>query len=116
MCGIAGFAGPPGENLPGVATRMLDTIAHRGPDDSGIFEEPRLGVALGHRRLSILDLSPAGKQLMASADPRWVIAFNGKIYNHLALRRELEAGATRVRVDWRGHSDTETLLSCFEHW
>jgi len=95
---------------------MLDTIAHRGPDDSGIFEEPRLGIALGHRRLSILDLSAAGKQPMSSAEGRWVIVFNGEIYNHLALRRALETSSTRGRVDWRGHSDTETLLSCFEHW
>ena len=116
MCGIAGFAGPPGGHLRGVAACMLDTIAHRGPDDSGIFEEARLGIALGHRRLSILDLSAAGKQPMSSADGRWVIVFNGEIYNHLALRRELETSSTRDRVDWRGHSDTETLLSCVEHW
>ena len=116
MCGIAGFAGPPRADLPSIATRMLAAIAHRGPDDAGIFEEPQFGLALGHRRLSILDLSLAGRQPMASAGGRWVIVFNGEIYNHLALRRELEADGTVGPMPWRGHSDTETLLSCFERW
>jgi len=116
MCGIAGFAGPPGADLPGIAMRMLAAIAHRGPDDAGVFEEPQLGLALGHRRLSILDLSPAGRQPMSSAGGRWVIVFNGEIYNHLALRRELEADSSVGQTPWRGHSDTETLLACFERW
>jgi len=116
MCGIAGFAGPLGADLPSIATRMLAAIAHRGPDDAGVFEEPQVGLALGHRRLSILDLSPAGRQPMSSAGGRWVIVFNGEIYNHLALRRELEADGAVGTVPWRGHSDTETLLSCFERW
>jgi len=99
---------------------MANAIAHRGPDDSGAWADAQAGIALGHRRLSIVDLSPAGHQPMASASGRFVMAFNGEIYNHLELRRELEGMDPRLREDdgnkWRGHSDTETLLAGFEHW
>lgn len=97
---------------------MARTIAHRGPDDSGLWVDEAAGVALGHRRLSILDLSPAGHQPMVSASGRYVIAFNGEIYNHLELRADLEktnAGGTAAMA-WRGHSDTETLLAAIEAW
>jgi asparagine synthase (glutamine-hydrolysing) len=94
---------------------MADAIAHRGPDDAGLWCEPAAGLALAHRRLAILDLSPAGHQPMASATGRFVIAFNGEIYNHLSLRRELEA-AGLLQQPWRGHSDTETLLAAIEAW
>lgn len=90
--------------------RMGEAIAHRGPDDSGVWLDADAGIGLSHRRLSILDLSPAGHQPMASASGRYVIAFNGEIYNHLGLRRQLDDPA------WRGHSDTETLLAGFESW
>jgi asparagine synthase (glutamine-hydrolysing) len=92
---------------------MADQIAHRGPDDVGVWYDPQCGIGLGHRRLSILDLSPAGHQPMHSPSGRYVIAFNGEIYNHQHLRREL-AGAGCS--DWHGHSDTETLLSGFDVW
>ena len=94
---------------------MADAIAHRGPDDAGVWCDPAAGLALAHRRLAILDLSPAGHQPMASATGRYVIAFNGEIYNHQALRRELE-GAGLLQRPWRGHSDTETLLAAIEAW
>ena len=104
-----------------VATGMAKAIAHRGPDDAGAWADVSCGIALGHQRLSIVDLSPAGRQPMVSCRGRYVIAFNGEIYNHLALREELENIASRVSheingLHWRGHSDTETLLSGFEAW
>ncbi len=93
---------------------MSDTLAHRGPDDTGAWVDPAAGLALGHRRLAVLDLSPAGHQPMHSASGRFVIAFNGEIYNHADLRGQLQSrGAASA---WRGHSDTETLLAGFEHW
>ncbi|GAB4130543.1 MAG: asparagine synthase (glutamine-hydrolyzing) [Rhodothalassiaceae bacterium] len=93
---------------------MTDAIRHRGPDDAGHWLDADAGIALGHRRLSILDLSPAGHQPMVSASGRHVIVFNGEIYNHRDLRRELEAlGAA---AQWRGHSDTEVLLAALDHW
>ncbi|MDZ4326219.1 MAG: hypothetical protein U1A73_14585 [Pseudomonas sp.] len=107
-----GAAAPDG--LEAVATRMAQAITHRGPDDAGAWADASCGVAFGHRRLSIVDLSPAGHQPMVSGGGRYVIAFNGEIYNHLSLRDELQAvGAAPA---WRGHSDTETLLAGFEAW
>ncbi len=111
MCGIAGFLTLIKTDNPfAIATRMADAIVHRGPDDAGAWVDEAAGVALAHRRLSVLDLSPAGHQPMVSASGRYVIAFNGEIYNHLDLRRQLGDRA------WRGHSDTETLLAGFEIW
>ena len=92
------------------ARRMADSLAHRGPDDIGVWVNEAAGVALAHRRLSILDLSPAGHQPMTSDCGRYVIVFNGEIYNHLDLRKELR------RETWKGHSDTETLLAAFQAW
>lgn len=111
MCGLAGFLGGDSNKVEAEALlrRMSDTLVHRGPNDSGIWGDSELGIGLAHRRLSIVDLSPAGHQPMASSGNRYVIAFNGEIYNHLDLRRDL--GST-----WRGHSDTETLLAGFEAW
>lgn len=115
MCGLAGFLGAhAGEGAAALAQAMADAIRHRGPDDAGVWTDDEAGIALAHRRLSILDLSPTGHQPMLSASGRWVIVYNGEIYNHEALRRELErAGAA---PQWRGHSDTETLLACIEAW
>ncbi len=112
MCGFAGFLSAAGldRGSGAVAQRMADRVAHRGPDDSGVWLDPEGGLALAHRRLSIIDLSPAGAQPMRSASGRYVIAFNGEIYDHLALRREVGSH------DWRGHSDTETLLAAIERW
>lgn len=91
---------------------MTDAIVLRGPDDSGAWVDAGRGVALGHRRLSILDLSPLGHQPMTSADGRFVIVFNGEIYNFQQLRAELETQGH----SWRGHSDTEIMLAAFRQW
>jgi len=117
MCGFAGFleAGQARLDSPEEhVTRMALAIQHRGPDDAGAWVDAQAGIALGHRRLSIVDLSPAGHQPMYSAGERFVLAFNGEIYNHLDLRAELEAAGAAPA--WRGHSDTETLLAAFEQW
>ena len=103
---------------------MQRSLRHRGPDDSGVWVDETAGNALGHRRLSILDLSIAGHQPMASAGGRYVIAFNGEIYNHLELRGELGdmssvqpvPNTEKCKTAWRGHADTETLLECFASW
>jgi asparagine synthase (glutamine-hydrolysing) len=92
---------------------MGNAIRHRGPDDSGMWIDSEAGVGFVHRRLSILDLSPAGHQPMHSEDGRLVIAFNGEIYNHQELRAWLVAETGRA-ANWRGHSDTESLLACIE--
>ncbi len=111
MCGIAGFlATSTDTDLEAWARRMADSLVHRGPDDTGVWGDATAGVALAHRRLSILDLSPAGHQPMASACGRYVVVFNGEIYNHLDLRKELRP------EEWRGHSDTETLLAACQAW
>lgn len=118
MCGFAGFLGfgaLSAENVPVTVQKMGEAIRHRGPDDSGVWHDESGQIALVHQRLSILDLSPAGHQPMASPSGRYVIAFNGEIYNHLALRSELEKIAPPVG-GWRGHSDTETLLAGIEAW
>jgi asparagine synthase (glutamine-hydrolysing) len=117
MCGFAGFVGQPNADaqaLEGIARNMSDAIAHRGPDMAGVWVDPANGIALGHCRLSIVDLSISGHQPMRSASSRYVIAFNGEIYNHSELRSELER--TSRAPNWRGHSDTETLLSGFDAW
>lgn len=118
MCGIAGFVqcGINRDASSSLLTAMLKPIHHRGPDDGGEWVDEQHGVALGHRRLSILDLSPAGHQPMASACGRFVVVFNGEIYNHLDLRKILEKSGQMPMGGWRGHSDTETLLACFTVW
>jgi asparagine synthase (glutamine-hydrolysing) len=100
--------------LADVARAMGDCLVHRGPDGSGVWADDAAGVALAHRRLSILELSPAGHQPMVSATGRYVLTFNGEIYNHLELRRALEEEG--VSRPWRGRSDTETLLAACEAW
>ena len=118
MCGFAGFISAsdvlPSAQWPVLLTQMGNTIRHRGPDDGGVWYDVDSGIGLSHRRLSILDLSAAGHQPMTSASGRYVIAFNGEIYNHLELRQELEV--TGSFFSWRGHSDTETLLAGFDTW
>lgn len=115
MCGIAGIWWPEGQRqaeAEDAVAAMAARLRHRGPDAHGVWADGAAGIALGHTRLSILDLSPAGAQPMVSVSGRHVLVFNGEIYNHLELRRELEAyGAA---PPWRGHSDTETLLALIE--
>ncbi len=91
---------------------MARTLAHRGPDDKGVWAKDECGPALGHRRLSILDLSSRGRQPMVSTGGRYVLAYNGEVYNFLELRKTLEGSGKR----FRGSSDTEVLLACFEEW
>ncbi len=112
MCGIAGVLNSSAaarETLARDALAMADCLAHRGPDDHGLWTDLDAGIALTHRRLSIVDLSPAGHQPMISADGRFVIIFNGEIYNFQDLRPELEARGAK----FRGHSDTEVVLEAF---
>jgi asparagine synthase (glutamine-hydrolysing) len=100
------------ETLQAINRCMTAAIVHRGPDDEGVWVDPEAGVALGHRRLSILDLSPEGHQPMHSASGAFVIVFNGEIYNFRDIRAELESRGHR----FRGHSDTEIMLAAFEQW
>ncbi|HET7233291.1 MAG TPA: asparagine synthase (glutamine-hydrolyzing) [Longimicrobium sp.] len=109
MCGIAGCIGP---DAGRVLERMLPCIAHRGPDDHGIFVSASGTVALGHRRLSIIDPSPLGHQPMRSADGRYQIVYNGEVYNFAEIRPELEALGHR----FVSHSDTEVVLAAYAQW
>lgn len=119
MCGLAGFIQPaslsPEGHAESVIQRMTAAISHRGPDSAGFWAEEGAEVVLGHRRLSILDLSPAGHQPMHSTCKRYVISFNGEIYNFETLRSEVR-GARGEENQWRGHSDTEVLLAAFSLW
>jgi asparagine synthase (glutamine-hydrolysing) len=118
MCGLAGFllsAENDSKIIGSQLKSMTDAITHRGPDDEGFWTQPSERVAIGHRRLSILDLTFAGHQPMLSHSKRYVIAFNGEIYNHLELRGKLEIDSEN-ELNWNGHSDTETLLQCFDLW
>lgn len=113
MCGLAGVIWrrkPAIDGLEAVGLRMAQSIQHRGPDDHGLWCDPARHIVLAHVRLSIVDLSPAGHQPMVSRCQRYVLVFNGEVYNHLDLRAELGLS------DWRGHSDTETLLAGFAAW
>jgi len=116
MCGIAGFWDVGhrlgAENGANVLRRMTRAIRYRGPDDAGYFQQAEAGIALGHRRLSIVDLSPQGHQPMVSASGRYVMVFNGEVYNHNRLRPELHAAG----ASFRGHSDTEVMLAAIEQW
>ena len=115
MCGFAGFitrSTLKRECLESRVEAMNKAIAARGPDDACVWVDPDAGIALGHRRLSIIDLSPMGRQPMVSRSGRYIIAFNGEIYNYQDLARVLE----KKGYSWRGHSDTEVLLAAFEFW
>jgi asparagine synthase (glutamine-hydrolysing) len=120
MCGFCGFITTDATFLTraeSVATSMALAMQHRGPDDSGAWADVSAGIAFGFRRLSILDLSNAGHQPMHSASGRFVMTFNGEIYNHTDLRDLLSATQLGESAQpWRGHSDSETLLACFEAW
>jgi asparagine synthase (glutamine-hydrolysing) len=118
MCGITGYLRYQrdwNESQHRTLTfAMTDKLRHRGPDDAGFWVDSELGMALGHRRLSIIDLSPAGHQPMTSQDKSGVIVLNGEIYNFEFIRAELDAAG--VRNNWRGYSDTEVLLAAIGHW
>jgi len=117
MCGVAGFLEAGMSEMSGllILKAMTNSIVHRGPSSDGTWFDAYAGIGLGHRRLSIVDLTAAGHQPMASVGGRYVIAFNGEIYNHLQLREELSKNSL-CSFSWRGHSDTETLLAGFEAW
>ena len=100
--------------MESIIREMNKSISHRGPDSSGVWIDRDQGVYLGHQRLSILDCSPAGHQPMQSFSGRFVLVYNGEIYNHLEIRDVIEdEGGV---VGWKGHSDTETLLAAIERW
>lgn len=117
MCGITGIwltanRGTEGTALGHTVQRMADALAHRGPDDAGVWVDADVGVGLGHRRLSIIDLSPAGHQPMLSVDGQLVMAFNGEVYNFGDLRRQLEG----LGHSFQGGSDSEVMLAAFRQW
>ena len=119
MCGFAGFkylSGKMGENLPKIASNMGNLVHHRGPDDKGIWYDTESQVAFSHQRLAIQDLSSAGHQPMTSKSGRYVIVFNGEIYNHLDLRSRLLVTASEKNECWKGKSDTETLIEAIDQW
>lgn len=113
MCGITGVL-TAGRVSADVVGTMVLTLSHRGPDDEGVWTDDEAGVGLGHRRLSIVDVSPLGHQPMESVSGRYMLVYNGEIYDHLAIRAELESGGAAPA--WRGHSDTETLLAAIDAW
>ncbi len=113
MCGIAGFFGGPQKSLDTlreVVTAMSNRLTHRGPDHFGVWADPSVPIALGHRRLAIIDLSPSGHQPMISASGRFVLIFNGEIYNYAEIRSSLG------RYPFAGTSDTEVMLAAFEEY
>jgi asparagine synthase (glutamine-hydrolysing) len=116
MCGFVGILQQPILSKKAVISDlacMTDTLVHRGPDDAGVWVDERICISFGHRRLAVLDLSAAGHQPMFSGNIRYVIVYNGEIYNFSSLKKELE---TITDIYWRGHSDTEILLAAIEEW
>jgi len=114
MCGIAGVLSRSRIEESDVV-RMAAAIAHRGPDDQGVWLDTEAGVGLANRRLAIIDLTPHGRQPMLSSNGRFVLTFNGEIYNHAELRAEMDGAGQAPEGGWRGHSDTETLLELIAH-
>jgi asparagine synthase (glutamine-hydrolysing) len=116
MCGIAGILDPAastsGDRLGALASAMASSVEHRGPDDSGVWVDAESGIALGHQRLAVVDLGVGGAQPMVSSGRRWVMAYNGEIYNHPEVRHRLEGAG----LSFRGSSDTEVLVEAVEHW
>ena len=115
MCGVVGIFGERSRD-PQVIRAMSGALSHRGPDDEGIWNDNEAAIAFGHRRLAVVDLSPAGHQPMESSDGRFVLNFNGEIYNFQELRKELESAGQVPSGGWRGHSDTEVFLHAIAFW
>ena len=114
MCGIVGYFSNSTTVSDTVCRRMVNKLNHRGPDSKGVWVDNHRGIALGHSRLAIVDLSVAGHQPMESACKRFILVFNGEIYNHLVIRKNLIRDG--FNFSWRGHSDTETLLAAVSAW
>ena len=112
MCGISGFYSKNSSTFNNVILKMNSAIYHRGPDRGKVWQDKNSGIIFGHQRLSILDLSKAGDQPMISNSGRFVITFNGEIYNHLEIRRELSEINSNIK--WKSGTDTETLLEAIE--
>ena len=117
MCGITGFISNKHLNnnsMQSIIENMTASLNHRGPDDTGFWYDLDSQIAFGHKRLSILDLSRAGHQPMVSSNKKFIIVFNGEIYNHLDLRKEVKdyLNSKNIKILWNGSSDTETLLTC----
>ena len=118
MCGLAGFLNKSQlstDSLSHVAKNMAASLHHRGPDSNGTWIDEKNFVALSHARLSIQDLSDAGHQPMHSFSGKYVISFNGEIYNHIEIRNLLDSSVS-IKIDWVGHSDTETILNAIDIW
>lgn len=114
MCGINGFYSKYSNNFDNIIVKMNSAISHRGPDTNGIWSDEDLGIVFGHQRLSIIDLSVAGNQPMQSNSGRFILTYNGEIYNHLEIRKELQKNNSNTK--WHGNSDTETLLEAIDFW
>ncbi|MFZ0845277.1 MAG: asparagine synthase (glutamine-hydrolyzing) [Pseudolabrys sp.] len=117
MCGLAGLFCPTGSSaaeLGELTSAMTKTLVHRGPDADGIWLDATSGLGLGHRRLSIVELSDAGAQPMVSANERWITVYNGELYNTEDLRKEIDKSGNAI--NWRGHSDTEVILEAVSIW
>ena len=114
MCGINGFYSNSSFTFDNVILKMNSAISHRGPDTNGVWQDKNSGIVLGHQRLSIIDLSAAGNQPMRSNSGRFILTYNGEIYNHLEIRKEIEKSNSNIK--WYGNSDTETLLEAIDFW
>ena len=114
MCGITGFYSKVSNNFNNIILKMNSAITHRGPDSNNIWQDKNSGIFFGHKRLSILDLSTAGNQPMVSSSGRYIVTYNGEIYNHLEIRNELNK--INLNIKWKSSSDTETLLMAIEIW
>ena len=114
MCGINGFYSKSSSTFDNVILKMNSAISHRGPDTNGSWLDKNSGIVLGHQRLSIIDLSVAGNQPMRSNSGRFILTYNGEVYNHLEIRKEIEKSNSNIK--WRGNSDTETLLEAIDFW
>ena len=114
MCGINGFYSKSLSTFHNVIVKMNSAISYRGPDSNGTWTDKSSGIVLGHQRLSIIDLSVSGNQPMRSSSGRFILTYNGEVYNHLEIRKELEKN--NFNIKWRGFSDTETLLEAIDFW